>query len=239
MHVFLDNAKWIMITGYNTDVRYGDIVLHVQTEDKGEGNPFIESLIYYGGQVVVAKRTSYADKLDSGHTGEEVSSLMEHQHRAMMKAIQTGKFDEKIRLFVPDKGKKLQSSVSMETSGGFDLADDSGRTLDQVILEYLTNEAEQEQLVLSMDDIDLVAGASAHITLRAISSKSGDPVTASKIQVKMISTFGGPRSLAAGETDVQGLLQVQVDIPSVEKGTAALIISAASSIGQAELKHLL
>ncbi len=228
-----------MITGYNTDVRYGDIVLHVQTEDKGQGNPFIESLIYYGGQVVVAKRVSYADKLDSADTTEEVTVLMEQQHRAMMKAIQAGKFDDKIRLFVSDKDKKLQTGVSMETSGGFDLADESGRTLDQVILEYLTSEAEQEQLVLSMDEVDLEAGTSAFATLRAISSKSGDPVTGAKVHVKMISTFGGPRSLGTGETDNQGLLQLQIDIPSVEKGTAALIISASSGIGQAELKHLL
>lgn len=226
-----------MITGYNTDVRYGDIVLHVQTEDKGHGNPFIESLIYYGGQVVVAKRASYADKLDSADTTEEVTVLMEQQHRAMMKAIQAGKFDDKIRLFVPEKDKKLPTG--MDTSGGFDLAEDSGRTLDQVILEYLTSEAEQEQLLLSMDEVDLVAGSSALANLHTVSSKSGNAVGGAKVHVKMISTFGGPKSLGTGETDAQGFLQLSIDIPAVEKGTAALIITATSDIGQAELKHLL
>lgn len=228
-----------MITGYNTDVRYGDIVLHVQTEDKGEGNPFIESLIYYGGQVVVAKRASYAEKLSGADASEEVTALMEHQHRTMMKAIQAGKFDDKIRLFVPDKGK-TSAKQHADTSGDFDLADDSGRTLDQVILEYLTSEAEQEQLVLALEgDTDLTAGNSAMVTLRTTSSRSGSAVSGVKIHVKMISTFGGPRSLGAGETDGQGLLQLMVDIPSVEKGTAALIITANANLGQSELKHLL
>ena len=229
-----------MITGYNTDVKYGEIVLHVQTEDKGEGNPFIESLIYYGGQVVVAKRASYAEKLESGTVDTEVSTLMEHQHRTMMKAIQAGKFDDKIRLFVPDKAKFKPSSTDLDTSDGFDLADESGRTLDQVILEYLTNEAEQEQLVLQMeDDVELASGASTYATLRTCSSKSGDAIASAKITVKMISTFGGPKVLGAGETDGEGLVQLSVDIPDVERGTAALIITATSTIGQAELKHLL
>jgi hypothetical protein len=228
-----------MITGYNTDVKYGDIVLHVQTEDKGEGNPFIESLIYFGGQVVVAKRASYADKLQSGRKVEEVTALMEHQHRAMMKAIQAGKFDDKIRLYVPDKAR-LKPSADLDTSDGFDLADEGGRTLDQVILEYLTSEAEQEQLVLAMEeDVELAAGASAVATLRTRSSKSGDPITGARVTVKMISTFGGPRVLGSGETDGDGLLALAVDIPAVDRGTAALIITATSAIGQAELKHLL
>ncbi len=229
-----------MITGYNTDVKYGDIVLHVQTEDKGEGNPFIESLIYYGGQVVVAKRASYADKLEGGRRVDaEVTALMEHQHRTMMRAIQAGKFDDKIRLFVPDK-TKLKPSGDLDTSNGFDLADETGRTLDQVILEYLTSEAEQEQLILAMeDDVELAAGRSAYATLRARSSKSGDSIAGASVTVKMISTFGGPKILGSGETDDEGLLQLAIDIPEVERGTAALIITATSAIGQAELKHLL
>src|SRR5690606_17493213 len=31
-----------MLTGYNTDIRHGETVLHVQTEDKGRDNPAIE-----------------------------------------------------------------------------------------------------------------------------------------------------------------------------------------------------
>ena len=90
-----------MITGHNTDVKYGDLVLHVQTEDKGQGNPTIESLIYFGGQVVVAKRASYAELLSGDKGEDEIMALMDHQHRMMIKAIQAGKFDERIRLFAP------------------------------------------------------------------------------------------------------------------------------------------
>ena len=63
------------------------------------------------------------------------------------------------------------------------------RTLDQVILEYLTNEADQEQLLLVLEgEPDLGAGAAATLALRTSSSKSGQPVAGAQVSVRMIST---------------------------------------------------
>lgn len=230
-----------MITGHNTDVRYGDVVLHVQTEDKGLSNPFIESLIYYGGQVVVAKRGSYADLVEQGKGDDEIMTLMDHQHRTMIKAIQAGKFDDKIRVFLPDKSKLPQRDAPpTEPVMSFDMSSDGGRTLDQVILDYLTSEAEQEQLVLVMEeDAEIRAGAATDLALRTRSSRTGNPIAGATVNVRMISTFGGPRTLGLGETDGEGFLHLRIEIPPVDRGSAALIITAASSTGQAELKHLL
>lgn len=227
-----------MITGYNTDVRYRDLVLHVQTEDKGQANPCMESLIYYGGRVVVAKRASYADLLSSGKSEEDIVALMDHQHRTMIKAIQAGKFDEKIRQFCDDA--EITTTRQHRHTDTFDLAEESGRTLDQVILEYLTSEAEQEQLVLVMEEeAELKAGSQTELALRTRSSKSGEAIQGAQVLIKMVSTFGGPSTLAFGETDGDGFVRLPMAIPTVERGTAALIITALSTIGQAELKHLL
>lgn len=226
-----------MITGHNTDVRYGDLVLHVQTEDKGRSNPCIESLIYFGGQVVVAKRASYADLLQNGQGEAEIVVLMDQQHRTMIKAIQAGKFDDRIRRFAP---LAAAPEVKVEPTAPFELVDDGSRTLDQVILEYLTSEAEQEQLLLVLEEeVELKAGSSAELALRTRSSKDGDPIPGVEINVKMISTFGGPRTLGLGETDDEGFLRLKIEIPAVDRGTAALIITATGELGQAELKQLL
>ena len=79
------------------------------------------------------------------------------------------------------------------------------RTLDQVILKYLTSEADQEQLVLKMEDArDLAFGPHALLALRATSSKSVQPVVGTQISVRMISTVAEPRVLGAGRTDDGG-----------------------------------
>ena len=109
-----------------------------------------------------------------------------------------------------------------------------------MILEYLTSEAEQEQLLLVLEEeVELKVGQAADLALRARSSKDGQPIAGAAVTVKMISTFGGPRTLGLGETDSDGFLRVPIEIPAVDRGTAALIITASSDIGQAELKHLL
>jgi hypothetical protein len=114
------------------------------------------------------------------------------------------------------------------------------RSLDQVILEYLTSEADQEQLLLLLEEgRDLSLGSKATLGVRATSSKSGQPVAGTQISVRMISTVAPPKILASGRADVQGFLSLEFEIPEVGRGTSALIVSAVSAIGRAELKHLL
>jgi hypothetical protein len=255
-----------MITGYNTDVRHREVVFHVQTEDKGAANPFIESLVYVGGQVLASKRANYADLLAEGRDEKEIVALMDHQHRTMIAAIRHGKFDGKLAALIRPQtspmpviqavpglggaphpnggaagrgtsshGVPVQPPPSLEPS-----AERPERTLDQVILEYLTNEADQEQLVLALEgEADLALGRRASLALRTSSSKSGLPISGAQVSVRMISTIAEPRVLAVGRTDEYGGLPLRFEIPALDRGTAALIISAVSAIGRAELKHLL
>lgn len=291
-----------MITGYNTDVRHGEVVFHVQTEDKGMGNPYIESLVYVGGQVLASKRASYAELIAEGKDEKEIVALMDHQHRTMIAAIRHGKLDGKLAalsasrqtgampvikptgqmpvvvrpdgpstsrmpvLPTPtppavaiDSGETVArgglSSETVARSAATALTPDTPmepfaarparpagpeRTLDQVILEYLTSEADQEQLVLLLEEErDLALGRRATLVLRATSSKSGRAIVDTHVSVRMISTVVEPQVLARGRTDDQGILSLGFDIPQVGRGTSALIINAVSPIGRAELKHLL
>jgi hypothetical protein len=250
-----------MNTGYNTDIRHGEVVFHVQTEDKGASNPYIESLVYVGGQVLVSKRASYAELLAAGRDEKEVVALMDHQHRAMIAAIRNGRLDAKLAALesgrqtgpqsvampgpVTDPGKAEAAVVeSGETVARSVPPAHSGpaveRTLDQVILEYLTSEADQEQLVLMLEgERDLALGQRAELVLRTSSSRTGSPVGGAQVAVRLISTIAEPTVLAKGRTDEAGTARLTLDIPQIGRGTSALIISAASAIGRAELKHLL
>lgn len=246
-----------MITGYNTDVRHNDVVFHVQTEDKGAANPQIESLVYVSGQVLVSKKASYASLLAEGHGEKAIVALMDQQHRTMIAAIRHGKLDDKWAAMAAARGGNTSVKVPIirpprpeeerverveETRGAVrgEATVMPERSLDQVILEYLTHEADQEQLVVTLEgERDLSIGQPASLMLRASSSKSGQPVMGAQVVVKMISTVAEPRTLAMGQSDELGLVALRFDIPALGRGTAALIVSAVSSIGRAELKHLL
>ncbi len=306
-----------MITGYNTDVRHVETVVHVQTEDKGRSNPFIESVVYVAGRVVATKRSSYAQLLAEGKGDPEIAALMDHQHRTIVAAIRAGRFDGKLQgLKGPAKaaeaagaGAAAEAAVAgitarhetgeghaqtmMQTGaipvealdaslGGTsielgplqglpplsadpmapmalpsplpatpaDLAEipelpelddtDEGPTLDQVILDYLSTEAEHEQLMLAMDgQEEIQPGRVNNLTLRAYSSKSGLPLAGVQVSVKMLSTVADPRTLMVGETDDVGAVEMRLDVPAFARGSAALIISGSSDLGRAEIKQLL
>jgi hypothetical protein len=229
-----------MITGYNTDVRHGAVGFHVQTEDKGRANPCVDSLVYVGGQVLASKRTDYSELLAEGKGEKEITALMEYQHRVMIAAVKAGKFDEKLALI---QGRPPGTDIVAARTGPVPVIlalNEPEKTLDQVILDYLAAEAEQEQLALAMtDEVTLALGGHAAIELYTSSSRSGEPIAGAAVTVKMISTVSYPRTLAVGETDGDGRLRMDLEIPPADQGVAALIITAASSIGNAELKHLL
>ncbi len=113
-------------------------------------------------------------------------------------------------------------------------------SLDQVIFDYLATIAVQEQLVLLMDESPALAcGSSSRLEFRTHTSRSGQPIPSVLINVRMISTLAPPRTLASGETDLEGLLRLTVAVPEAAKESAALIITAASPLGDAEIKQLL
>jgi len=242
-----------MLTGYNTDVKHGDLVLHVQTEDKGLDNPAIESVIYLRGRVLAAKRTAYDKLVNQGKGEREIASLMEHQHRTILAAIKAGRFDGRIEQAGRAARGENDPSAAIPRPVVDPFPDDdsddglpgpaiesSGPTLDQVILDYLSAEADQEHLVLVLDGHDEIrTGKTNNLVLRAYSSKSGLPVAGVQVAVKMLSTIADPRTLLTAETDDVGTLEFQLDVPMIDRGSVALVISGASDLGRAEIKQLL
>jgi len=108
-----------MIVGYNTDIKYRLEVFHIQTEDKGQGNPLIETLVYLHGEILLSRRISYAHLLESGDKNKKIKSLMKTQHDQVISELKEGRFSH---------------LMSMDTQ---DIED---QTLDEMVLEYLKNE---------------------------------------------------------------------------------------------------
>ena len=87
-----------MISGFNTDVNHEGCVYHVQTEDRGKQNPFLESLVYIGGTIVAKKSTPYSDQLEQGASEETIAALLKRQHQVIIAAIKAGRIEDLIRL---------------------------------------------------------------------------------------------------------------------------------------------
>lgn len=210
-----------MITGYNTDVQYDGRTFHVQTEDKGAGNPVIESLVYTGGEIVTTRRNSYAELLRDGRLPEaEIQKRMESQHQMLIREIVSGKFD-------PEGPKPF----------GYNII--TNRSLDDVILDFLSREVGLEQIRLDIvGQPALVEGATVALRFRVIAESSDRPVAGAKIVAKLITTRDKPRELFTGATGADGTVEATLTIPVTEGANAAVLVQADASGNNAELKQL-
>jgi hypothetical protein len=228
-----------VITGFNTDIKHNDKVYHIQTEDKGLQNPYIESLVYVGGEILASKKTSYAEQAKTGVDEKWIGSLMEQQHRTMIAAIKRGRFDQPADLTKmtsrPTTPLDARTIEALNTATGVD--DD--KTLDQVIIDYLASEAESEHLELTLlNNAEFFAGSPIELRLATKKSLSQSPIAAAAIEVKVISTVEAPRVIYKGKTAADGTAVVRCTIPAFKEGTAAIIISAQSTLGNDEIKQL-
>jgi len=105
-----------MIVGYNTDIKYRNEVFHIQTEDKGQGNPTIETLVYLHGEILISRRISYAHLLSAIEKNKQIKSLMKTQHDQVCTELKGGGFSH---------------LLSMDTQNV------EGSTLDEMVLEYM------------------------------------------------------------------------------------------------------
>ena len=103
----IELGSYIVITGYNTDVEHGGVVYHVQTEDKGIENPIVMSLVYAGGAILAARRSSYADLITTGFEEAALAERLRRQHRLICAAIHAGRIDELRQLSKPQTDRRV------------------------------------------------------------------------------------------------------------------------------------
>ncbi|HET7502013.1 MAG TPA: hypothetical protein VFK02_13445, partial [Kofleriaceae bacterium] len=89
-------SKRSPILGYNHNVRYRGLVFHVQTEDSGIASPHLFTHLFHSGVIVSTRKLVY----DAGSAEESIKSLMQAQHKAVLKDLRRGSFDDKIDAYL-------------------------------------------------------------------------------------------------------------------------------------------
>lgn len=99
------------VFGFNTDIKVGNSVFHVQTEDRGAGNPVIDTTVYVRGRVLAKRDTSYQDFLASPDFSEsELHAMLEQQHKRVIEEVRSGALAELAQL----QAKPDPSGISVQ-----------------------------------------------------------------------------------------------------------------------------
>lgn len=210
-----------MVTGFNTDVKHDGKVYHVQTEDKGLQNPIIETLIYVGGEILAARRSSYADLMGKGPGEKEIAGRIESQHNRMILDIKEGRYDRK-------RHRPFGEGII------------SGKGFEEVVLEWLAGTTGQDRITLQMvDSTGFIEGEDVRMELLVSRARDGEGLAGASVRVKLISTIDRPKTLADGETDGDGMVRLSCRLPHLEEGSGALIIQTTAGSETAEIKQVL
>ena len=82
-----------MIFGFNTDVKHGDTIYHVQSEAR-EGELLLQTQVFVRGRCIGKRAKSYASKPGEGAVGDaQKEQQLREQHRLVLDAIREGKLD--------------------------------------------------------------------------------------------------------------------------------------------------
>jgi hypothetical protein len=80
-----------MLFGHNSDVKVGETVYHVQTEDRGTANALIDTTVYCRGRVLHRSTNNYFDLLPLEAQQEKLlRTRIDEQHRKVVEEIRSG-----------------------------------------------------------------------------------------------------------------------------------------------------
>jgi hypothetical protein len=100
-------------------------VFHVQTEDSGVASPHVFTHLFHGGVILSTRKLIY----DAGASEDVIRSLMQAQHKATLKELRRGGYDDKIDEYLgsyPDLLPRGTGAVDDDDDGQRDSALVSG-----------------------------------------------------------------------------------------------------------------
>lgn len=81
--------------GFNSNVRVGDALYHVQTEDRGPAHPFIDTVVYLSGRVIHKRSTDYGKYIRAMSSEKALAQWLRdrvsQQHREVIADLEAGK----------------------------------------------------------------------------------------------------------------------------------------------------
>lgn len=223
-----------MITGYNTDVDYGGVTYHVQTEDKGLQTPMILTLLYAGGAILASKRTPYDDLVASGFSEDVLRQRLQRQHKLICAAVHAGRIEELKRMGereapvlpkdeAPRATDSAAASVTQSTEAGPTIGvDEEGFTVK----------------LLSEPDLRSGRSITLKLVVGRIIDRRLDLVEGARVKVITLGTAFSPTS-ATSLTDEKGVAEISVSLPVFESGRAAILVKAEADGETAELRRII
>jgi hypothetical protein len=118
--------------GFNHNIRYKEVLFHVQTEDYGRQKHIVVTQLFFGGTILGKTQTDYQEFLDLDDVADQIQELMKVQHVKMLRDLVAGK------IMIPDWifDKSIADSENSKPTLNLD-KEDTKEKFEQSIAEFL------------------------------------------------------------------------------------------------------
>jgi hypothetical protein len=199
-----------VVFGFNTDLRVGNAVYHVQTEDRGDVNPVIDTTIYSKGRILHRRVNSYKEFRETPEFNPAaLRERLELQHRAIIDELRSGALVLEAPPAAASPGAKAEAPPPAPAG----------------IQVQLLNPG------------SWLAAGTATLKLEVKSKGKGEAVAAAAIQVTVTGAQGAVEFSC--KTDGAGNAELVFPLPRMGPGGTDLVIRAKSSTGEDEIRYSL
>jgi hypothetical protein len=206
-----------MLFGHNTDVKVGESVYHVQTEDRGTANALIDTTVYCRGRVLHRRTNNYIDLLPLDHGREEsLRKRIDDQHRTVTEEIRSGALQ-----LVPPPMPVQEKPASTSTSSA---AHSHASSALPLALELVNAKS-------------WLAGKRANLHVAVRKKQNGAAIVGALVTARI----DGAADVTefSTETSADGQARLEFDMPRLAGAEPALVIEASQADSKGQLKfHL-
>jgi hypothetical protein len=201
-----------MVFGHNSNLKFGAVTFHVQTEDRGEAHALLDTTVYYHGRVLHRRTNNYFDLLPLNEDRRQALKLrLEEQHRTVMDEIRSGALE----LPIPPEPAPLPAKPSVVPAG------------------------QPAPVSIHLELVNAktwLVGKRANLLIR-LKHASGVPVGGAGVIVE----FEGADSehVFRAQTNERGEAQIEFDLPRITGAEPALIIRSAKDGTEGHLRFAL
>lgn len=209
-----------MIFGHNTNLKVGDVMFHVQTEDRGEAHALVDTTVYFRGRVLHRRTNTYTDLLPLNEDRLQALRLrLEDQHRTVIEEIRSGD----LQLAIPPE--MLASTAGLRSTAG------------QAAQGHPASPAVAGTLSLVLTNASSwLTGRRAKLQV-VVREGSGAPVQDAQVRVEIEGAEHGRTILA--QTGAVGQAQIEFEMPKITSSPAALVIHAENHSAKGQLRFAL
>jgi hypothetical protein len=206
-----------MLFGHNTDVKAGDTVYHVQTEDRGTANALIDTTVYCRGRVLHRRTNNYIDllPLDPGREGV-LRKRIDDQHRAVTEEIRSGA----LHLVPPPMAVQEKAAANKAQPA----AHSHSAPAPALAMELINAKS-------------WLAGKRANLHVAIRKRQNGEAISGALVTARI----DGAANVTefSTETDADGQARLEFEMPRLAGSEPALVIEASHQDSKGQLKFQL